>query len=186
MALRVPKSKFWDHFYRPKPPPKPPFRPSRNPNRTSKSDFWPFYWFLPFSHWNSHCNRKKLRTAEGVVLQQKQKVFRNLWTKWNNMKPCWSWINQIFWIRITLMHRRLFNSPFFCASLVAIWWPFDDYLLNIWPKTAPNGPNWGQSKFVIIVIILVQLGVSPNGGSPNGSSPNGDSPIDPSVQMGVV
>ena len=102
MALRVPESKFWDHFYRPKPPPKPPFRPSRNPNRTSKSDFWPFYWFLPFSHWNSHCNRKKLRTAEGVVLQQKQKVFRNLWTKWNNMKPCRSWINQIFVIRITL------------------------------------------------------------------------------------
>ena len=53
--------------------------------------FWPFYWFLPFSHWNSHCNRKKLRTAEGVVLQQKQKVFRNLWTKWNNLKPCRSW-----------------------------------------------------------------------------------------------
>ena len=91
MALRVPESKFWDHFYRPKPPPKPPFRPSRNPNRTSKSDFWPFYWFLPFSHWNSHCNRKKLRTAEGVVLQQKQKVFRNLWTKWNNLKPCRNW-----------------------------------------------------------------------------------------------
>ena len=78
------------------------FRHCMNPNRTSKSDFWPFYWFLPFSHWNSHCNRKKLRTAEGVVLQQKQKVFRNLWTKWNNMKPCRSWINQIFWIRITL------------------------------------------------------------------------------------
>ena len=103
MALQVPKSKFWDHFYWPKLPPKPPFRPSRNPNRTSKSDFWPFYWFLPFSHWNSHCNRKKLRTAEGVVLQQKQKVFRNLWTKWNNMKPCRSWINQIFVIRITLL-----------------------------------------------------------------------------------
>ena len=91
MALRVPESKFWDHFYRPKPPPKPPFRPSRNPNRTSKSDFWPFYWIWPFSHWNSHWSQKKLRTAEGVVLQQKQKVFRNLWTKWNNLKPCRSW-----------------------------------------------------------------------------------------------
>ena len=69
-------------------PPKPPKRYLRNPNRTSKSDFWPFYWFWSFSHWNSHWSQKKLRTAEGVVLQQKQKVFRNLWTKWNNLKPC--------------------------------------------------------------------------------------------------
>ena len=48
MALRVPESKFWDHFYRPKPPPKPPKRHLRNPNRTSKSDFLPFCVFLIF------------------------------------------------------------------------------------------------------------------------------------------
>ena len=48
MALRVPESKFWDHFYRPKPPPKPPKRHLRNPNRTSKSDFWPFFYFGHF------------------------------------------------------------------------------------------------------------------------------------------
>ena len=44
-----------------------------------------------------------LRTAEGRVAEQKQKVFWNLWTKWNNLKPCRSWRNEIFWIRITLM-----------------------------------------------------------------------------------
>ena len=48
MALRVPKSKFWDHFYRPNTPPKPPKRHLRKPNRTSKSDFWPFYVFWNF------------------------------------------------------------------------------------------------------------------------------------------
>ena len=48
MALRVPESKFWEHFYRPKPPPKPPKRHLRNPNRTSKSDFWPFFDFGHF------------------------------------------------------------------------------------------------------------------------------------------
>ena len=26
-----------------------------------------------------------------MVLQRKQKVFQNLWTKWNNLKPCRSW-----------------------------------------------------------------------------------------------
>ena len=48
MALWVPESKFRDHFYRPKPPPKPPKRHLRNPNRTSKSDFWPFFYFGHF------------------------------------------------------------------------------------------------------------------------------------------
>ena len=41
-----------------------------------------------------------------MVVEQKQKQFWNLWTKWNNLKPCRSWSNEIFWIRITLLHRH--------------------------------------------------------------------------------
>ena len=62
----------------------------------AKIDFW------PFSHWNSHWSPKNLRTAEGMVVERKQKLFWNQWTKWNILKPCRSWRNQIFWIRITL------------------------------------------------------------------------------------
>ena len=56
-----------------------------------KSDFWPFYWFWSFSHWNSHWSRKILRTAEGRVVHQKQNLFWKSETKWNNLKPCKSW-----------------------------------------------------------------------------------------------
>ena len=172
MALRVPESKFWDHFYRPKPPPKPPIRPSRNPNRTSKSDFWPFYWFLPFSHWNSHWSQKKLRTAEGVVLQQKQKVFRNLWTKWNNLKPCRSWnfnFHQnknhptvLVWfgsfLRYSLDLRGQFqwcNLSYFLREYTlpcviegcAEWWRWylDLFRVGHFLKTAPKWPRMAQN-----------------------------------------
>ena len=84
-------------------PLKPPFSHFGNHFRPRKSDFWPFYWFWSFSHWNSHWSRKILRTAEGRVVHQKQKLFWKSETKWNNLKPCRSWRNKIFWIRITLM-----------------------------------------------------------------------------------
>ena len=47
--------------------------------------------FWPFSHWNSHWSPKNLRTAEGMVVERKQKLFWNRWTKWNILKPCRSW-----------------------------------------------------------------------------------------------
>ena len=40
-------------------PLKPPFSRFGNNFRPRKSDFWPFYWFWSFSHWNSHWSRKK-------------------------------------------------------------------------------------------------------------------------------
>ena len=69
-------------------PLKPPFSHFGNNFRPRKSDFWPFYWFWSFSHWNSHWSRKILRTAEGRVVHQKQKLFWKSETKWNNLKPC--------------------------------------------------------------------------------------------------
>ena len=87
-------------------PLKPPFRHFGNHFGPRKSDFWPFYWFWSFSHWNSHWSRKILRTAEGRVVHQKQKLFWKSETKWNNLKPCRSWRNKIFWIRITLLYNK--------------------------------------------------------------------------------
>ena len=48
-----------------------------------------------------------------MVLQRKQKVFRNLWTKWNNLKPCRSW-NFNF-------HQNK-NHPTTMASVILVWW----------------------------------------------------------------
>ena len=73
------------------PPLKPPVRHFGNHFGPQKSDFWPFYWFWSFSHWNSHWSRKILRTAEGRVVHQKQKLFWKSETKWNNLKPWGSW-----------------------------------------------------------------------------------------------
>ena len=72
-------------------PLKPPFSHFGNHFRPRKSDFWPFYWFWSFSHWNSHWSRKIFRTAEGKVVHQKQNLFWKSETKWNNLKPCKSW-----------------------------------------------------------------------------------------------
>ena len=72
-------------------PLKPPFSRFGNNFRPRKSDFWPFYWFWSFSHWNSHWSRKIFRTAEGKVVHQKQNLFWKSETKWNNLKPCKSW-----------------------------------------------------------------------------------------------
>ena len=66
----------------------PPFSHFGNHFRPRKSDFWPFYWFWSFSHWNSHWSRKILRTAEGRVVHHKQKLFWKSETKRNNLKPC--------------------------------------------------------------------------------------------------
>ena len=79
-----------------------------------KNDFW------PFSHWNSHWSPKNLRTAEGMVVERKQKLFWNQWTKWNILKPCRSWRNQIFWIRITLVHWVLSRLTI-TVQLFEIW-----------------------------------------------------------------
>ena len=139
----------------PKLAPKTPDRTMWEPKSDLENDFWPFYWFLTFSHWNSHCSRKKLRTAEGVVLQRKQKVFRNLWTKWNNMKPCRSWMNQIFWIRITLptwailLRGELSNFGMkgwgsgFRFSLSAGWFSGDS---DFQFKTSKYHMSWSQSE----------------------------------------
>ena len=64
-------------------PLKPSFRHFGDHFGPRKSDFWPFYWFWSFFHWNSHWSRK--RQMERSVLQQKQKLFWNLWIKWNNL-----------------------------------------------------------------------------------------------------
>ena len=83
-----------------------------------KSDFWPFYWFWSFFHWNSHWSRKILRTAEGRVVHQKQNLFWKSETKWNNLKPCKSWRNKIFRLRITLpTHLTLRARLFTCSWL---------------------------------------------------------------------
>ena len=69
-------------------PLKPPFSYFGNNFKPRKSNFWPFYWFWSFSHCNSYWSRKILRTAEGRVVHQKQKLFWKSATKWNNLKPC--------------------------------------------------------------------------------------------------
>ena len=56
-----------------------------------------------------------------MVVERKQKLFWNQWTKWNILKPCRSWRNQIFSIRITLFWYRLdFNNLFWYRVLI-IW-----------------------------------------------------------------
>ena len=69
-------------------PLKPPFRHFGNHFGPRKSDFWPFYLFWSFSHWNSHWSRKIVPTWEGKVAEQKQKQFWNQWTKWQNLGAC--------------------------------------------------------------------------------------------------
>ena len=69
-------------------PLKPPFRHFGNHFGPRKSDFWPFYLFWSFSHWNSHWSRKKVPTWEGKVVEQKQKQFWKPWGKWQNMGAC--------------------------------------------------------------------------------------------------
>ena len=97
-------------------PLKPSFSHFGNHFRPRKSDFWPFYWFWSFSHWNSHWSRKILRTAEGRVVHQKQKLFWKSETKWNNLKPCRSWRNKIFSIRIILP-----VYPLSCQAIFFHW-----------------------------------------------------------------
>ena len=82
-----------------------------------KNDFW------PFSHWNSHWSPKILRTAEGVVVEQKQKQFWNQWKKWNNLQVCTSQKKKKFRIRITLPNGQCpnaFGIFFGAASLRAL------------------------------------------------------------------
>ena len=69
-------------------PLKPPFRHFGNHFGPRKSDFWPFYLFWSFSHWNSHWSRKKVPTWEGKVVEQKQKQFWKPWGKWQNLGAC--------------------------------------------------------------------------------------------------
>ena len=76
------------HFSIQIPPLKPPFRHCGNHFGPRKSDFWPFYLFWSFSHWNSHWSRKKVPTWEGKVVEQKQKQFWKPWGKWQNMGAC--------------------------------------------------------------------------------------------------
>ena len=52
--------------------------------------------FLPFSHWYSHCNPKKLPTWEGKVVEQKQKQFWNQWSNGNNLGACPMGNSEIF------------------------------------------------------------------------------------------
>ena len=87
-----------------------------------KIDFW------PFSHWNSHWSPKNLRTAEGMVVERKQKLFWNQWTKWNILKPCRSWRNQIFSIRITLPPQPALSS----------------FLLQVGNGQPPSLAEWGR------------------------------------------
>ena len=68
-----------------------------------KNDFW------PFSHWNSHWSPKNLRTAEGMVVERKQKLFRNQWTNWNNLKAYRSWT--FIKTRITVVGNSLALEP---------------------------------------------------------------------------
>ena len=85
------------------PPLKPPFRPFGNHFGPRKSDFWPFFLFWSFSHWNSHWSRKKLPTWEGVELQRKQNMFWDQWSNENNLGTCTIWSKKLFPIRITLV-----------------------------------------------------------------------------------
>ena len=57
------------------------------------------------------CYEERYRFSLHWVLQRKQKVFRNLWTKWNNLKPCKSWNSKFHQnknhpINPQVMHRR--------------------------------------------------------------------------------
>ena len=96
MALRVPESKFWDHFSIQIPPLKPPFRHFGNHFGPRKSDFWPFYLFWSFSHWNSHWSQKNLSPWEGVELQRKQNMFWDQWSSGNNLGTCTKGVSEIF------------------------------------------------------------------------------------------
>ena len=84
-------------------PLKPPFRHFGNHFGPRKSDFWPFYLFWSFSHWNSHWSRKKVPTWEGKVVEQKQKQFWKPWGKWQNMGACKIGYLKKSEIRITLL-----------------------------------------------------------------------------------
>ena len=98
-----------------------------------KIDFW------PFSHWNSHWSPKNLRAAEGMVVERKQKLFWNQWTKWNILKPCRSWRNQIFWIRITLPKwvEHWLNMVEHCTSHLGGW---------VWTPLAPKKWHFGAPE----------------------------------------
>ena len=84
-------------------PLKPPFRHFGNHFGPRKSDFWPFFLFWSFSHWNSHWSRKNLPTWEGVELQRKQNMFWDQWSNENNLGTCTIWSKKLFPIRITLV-----------------------------------------------------------------------------------
>ena len=75
---------------------KPPFRHFGNHFGPRKSDFWPFYLFWSFSHWNSHWSRKNLPPWEGVELQRKQNVFWDQWSSGNNLGTCTKGASEIF------------------------------------------------------------------------------------------
>ena len=90
-------------------PLKPPFRHFGNHFGPQKSDFWPFYFFWSFSHWNSHWSRKFLSPWEGVELERKQNMFWNQWSNENNLGTCTIWYQKLFPIRIPLPHHILFT-----------------------------------------------------------------------------
>ena len=132
-------------------PLKPPFRHFGNHFGPRKSDFWPFYLFWSFSHWNSHWSQKKVPTWEGKVVEQKQKQFWNQWTKWQNLGICKIRISEKVKIRIALVeHWEVIRFAPFCLSknnfgelgtfflklrgdnvLLCHFWELKDYSWNI-------------------------------------------------------
>ena len=115
-------------------PLKPPFSRFGNNFRPRKSDFWPFYWFWSFSHWNSHWSRKIFRTAEGKVVHQKQNLFWKSETKWNNLKPCKSWNSKFH------QNKNHLSVP----SILPFWGLEGENVL--WQKTCPKVPVYDRGE----------------------------------------
>ena len=67
-------------------PLKPPFRHFGNHFGPWKSDFWPFYWFWSFSHWNSHWSQNVFGEGLPIELERKQKLFCDPYCKRNGIK----------------------------------------------------------------------------------------------------
>ena len=149
-------------------PLKPPFSRFGNNFRPRKSDFWPFYWFWSFSHWNSHWSRKILRTAEGRVVHQKQKLFWKSETKWNNLKPCRSWRNKIFSIRITLLWKQqcdvnnlvIYKSLLYLSPAFNIICPLQWRIESILPYMFNSINTYSTSKSNVFFIskLLIKKG----------------------------
>ena len=110
-----------------------------------------------------------LRTAVGMVVEQKERLFWNQGTKWNILKPCRSLRNQIFSIRITLSSCPTTSAAgrgglrsstkLFTMYYLWLWWMWFSISLPVpgIQKAFPAHPWWEFMNGAFLTVTALTL-----------------------------